>query len=172
MTALSILKAQYHHIIYCLIIIGIASFAYHLFTRPPAEIIKTLTKVVTQIQTVEKVVTKDKIVYVDRTIVTKKADGDVVTETDHEHDITEVHKDVASQATTQAKTTSTETEKFLSRYSLEAFLPFPSLSNFGSPNPLDTQVVVGVRVFDTPIFLEAGSNARLNQAIVGLRIEF
>lgn len=172
MTITSFLSTQKTHIIYGGIILVVASIAYHFFKKDPEVITKVLTKVVTQVQTVEKVVTKDKIVYVTRTITTHKKDGDVIVEVDHEKDDTEVHKNVASTTKTQSTVTEKTVESFMKSYSIEAMFPVNPLNSTSLPDPLATQVQFGVRLFGTPVWAEIGTNGHLNTVLVGLRVEF
>ena len=145
--------------------------AYHFFKKDPAKIITTLTKVETKIQQVEKVVTKDRIVYVDRVIVTKKANGDVITETDHINDKTTLHADTNSSTKTQSTVTKQTVETFMKNYSLEAMFPMP-IATIGLPNIMDTQLSFGMRIFSFPLFAVIGTTPRLNTLLVGVRVEF
>jgi hypothetical protein len=161
---MSTLVEQKTHILYGVIIVVIASVAYHLISAKPKEIIKT------QIETkvVNNDVVKTQTVFVDRVITTKKTNGDIITEVDHSH-ITDEFIDKTSSKDTISKT---EVIKFLSSYSIDVMYPL-TLKDITNPilNPLDTQLLLGVRVFDFPVFVTAGTNLHLNQVIVGLRIE-
>jgi len=166
MTILTTIANQKLHIIYGIIIILVGSLAYHFFKKDPAIITKTLTKVITKVQTVEKVVTKDKVVYVTRTITTHKKDGDVVVEVDHEKDTSQVHADTKSKDITKSTVTQKTVETFLKNYSIEAFFPTNSFT------PTGGTYMMGMRVFTLPVFVEVGTTGHFNQALVGLRLEF
>lgn len=176
MPIITTLINQKTHIIYGVIIVLIASLAYHFFKKDPEKIITTVTKTDVKIQTVEKIVTKDRIVYRDRHIVTvtTKANGDIITRTEDnkEHSITKT-KDKA-RTTIKEKQTETKqvVETFMKNYSIEVM--FPILNNSFAPNtnPLDTQVSFGTRIFSTPLWLVAGSTFHFNQFFIGVRYEF
>lgn len=172
MTLATTILSQKTHIIYGIIIVLIASVAYHFFKKDPEIITKTLTKVQTKIQTVTKVVTKDKIVYVDRTITTHKVNGDTIVEVDHEHSDTATKADIDTKTKTQTTVISKTTESFMKNYSIEAMFPIYNDSFSFNTNPLDTQISFGVRVFSLPVFAVVGTNFHFNQALVGLRMEF
>ncbi len=162
---------QKTHIIYGIVIVLIASVAYHFFKKDPEKIVTTLTKVETKIQQVEKIVTKDRIVYKDRTITTHKKNGDVIVEVDHEHSDTKVASNTQSKTQSQTVVQKTVVESFMKNYSIEAMFPI-SIKDIGYPNPMDTQVSVGMRVFSLPVFAVVGTTPKLNSVLVGLRLEF
>ena len=172
---MSMILANKTHIIYGVLIILIGSIAYHFFKKDPEKITTTPTKVVTQLQTVEKVVTKDKVVYVDRVIVTTdhKKNGDVIVtkEVDHQHSDTQLAAKTDSQTHTQSTEQKQVVESFMKNYSVEGLFPVNPFNPL-LPNPLDTQVNFGMRVFDLPVFAVVGTNGHLNQLMVGLRVEF
>jgi len=153
MTIQTTLLEQKTHIIYGVIIVLIGSVAYHFFKKDPEIITKTLTKIQT--------VTQDKVVYVDRVIITKKKNGDVIREVDHQHSDTKT-KDVAT-------TTQKEVQSFMKNYSIEFMFPpqIPTLSGL-----YQSQVSVGMRIFSTPLWVVAGINGQFNAPMVGIRWEF
>lgn len=163
---------QKTHIIYGVIIILIASVAYHFFKKDPEKIVTTLTKIVTQVKTVEQIVTKDKIVYVDRTITTHKKDGDIIVEVDHEHDAIVTHSDTKSTQKVIESVTKQTVTTFMKNYSLEVMFPIYNNSFALNTNPLDTQLSVGTRIFSSPLWLVVGTNFHFNQLLIGARTEF
>ena len=160
MTILTTIYNQKTHIIWGLVVVAIASVAYHFFKKDPV----TLTK--TQVQTVEKVVSKDRIVYVDRTTTTHKKNGDVIVTVEHVNDSTKLDSKTNSQLSQKI------VESFMKNYSISVMFPVLNNSLNVNSNPVDTRFMLGVRVFSSPIFLEAGSNVRLNELTLGLRLEF
>lgn len=168
---LQALQAQKVHIIYGVIILVIGSLAYHFFKKDPEKIVTTLTKTETKIQTVDRLVNKDRIVYVDRTITTHKSNGDVVVEVDKEHDDTKTSSDTKTKSQDTILVSKTTMESFMKNYSVETLFPMNPF-NPSFPNPLDTQLTVGMRIFSTPLWMVAGTTGRLNTALIGLRLEF
>ena len=170
---LTILREQKTHIIYGVVIVLLASVAYHFLVRKPTEIIKT--KVETRIETkvINRDVLKTRIVYIDKVIQTKKTNGDVVTETDHtlsEYNVTD-----KSKSTDTIKDTISQKEviKFMNNYSVDVMYPITVQNIYSSAfNPLNLQVMGGMRIFDFPLFVTAGSDGHFNKILVGLRLEF
>lgn len=160
-------------LIYGVIILILGGLVYYEYRKPPAIVTQTLTKVVNQVQTVEKVVTKDRIVYVDRKIVTHKKDGDVVVETDHEHSAT----DTSVAQDTQTHTTTTLHEQTvtgtLAHYSVEyMFSPIKDATLDPHPNLGNSVVGAGVRILDTPIWAVGQIQDSGKTYSVGLRYEW
>lgn len=79
---------------------------------------------------------------------------------------------------TDNKTSDTKTQTIivnaLSRYSVEMIMPLSIVpgSTFLLPDYSQTQVLVGRRILDFPVFVELGTNGHFNQVLVGLRFEF
>lgn len=169
MSIVSILTNNKTHIIYGVLILVLVSICYNFFRQKPKEIIKTLTETKIEKQIVNRDVVKTQTVYVDRVIETKKANGDVITETQH------VRKDSDTKDKTKIKDSQemviskTEVIKFLSSYTIDVMYPVTFDPVF---NPLDLQIMGGVRVFSLPVFITFGTNGHLNQFLVGARIEF
>ena len=166
------LNAQKTHIIYIIIILGVASVAYHFFNKPPEKVTQVVTKTVTKTQVITKVVTKDRLVYVDKTITTKKANGDVITETDHEHSDTKTDTDLKQTKALTSNSTSTTITSYQKPYSLGVLVPFNPLSPASVPNLLDSQVDFGVRILDSDWFAVVSTDPKFNKIMVGLRVEF
>ncbi len=164
MTILEKINNQKTHIIYGVALLLVSSVAYHFFKKEPGVITKTLTKVETKIQTV----TKDRIVYVDRTIVTKEKNGTVITEVDHEHSDTTTHKDTKTVTAVTEKTV----ETFLKNYSIEALYPISYNSGLGVFDYSKVQLTVGTRIFSSPLWIVGGTTGQLNTVLVGLRYEW
>lgn len=161
------------HLIYCCIVAILALLIVHFFNKPPAVITKTLTKVETQIKTVEKVVTRDRIVYRDRRIVTRKKDGDVITEIIHEHSTMNTVAATDSVTQTQSKVQSTTTETSLSRYSLGiSFKPIHNKSLETKPTLDNSSIELGIRVLSLPIFATAGIEDSGKSFSIGVRYEW
>lgn len=175
MSILTTLLNQKTHIIYAVIIVIIASVGYHFFKKDPVKIVTTVTKVETKVQTVQKIVNKDRIVYVNRTIKTidKKANGEIVTtiETDKGHSDTKTNSNTSSRTQTDTTITAKTVETFMKNYTVDALFPINPF-NPALPNPLDTQVLLGVRIFDLPAYMVVGTTVRLNTALIGIRLEF
>lgn len=133
------------HIIYCVLLGGVGLIAIHFFYKPPAVVTKTLTKVEHQVQTI----TKDRIVYKDRYIVDKKKNGDVITETIHEHSATST--DTATKTDTKTTEQTVSKDPF-TKYSLGySFSPIYQGNIDPKPNIQNSRIEVGYRLWDTPI---------------------
>ena len=59
----------------------------------------------------------------------------------------------------------------MKNYTVDALFPINPF-NPALPNPLDTQVLLGVRIFDLPAYMVVGTTVRLNTALIGIRLEF
>lgn len=172
MSIITTIVNQKSHIIYGVIILIVASVAYHFFKKDPEKIVTTLTKTVTQVQTVDKIVNKDRIVYVDKTITTRKKNGDVIVEVDHANSDTKTDTTVQSKTETQTMVSKTTVQTFMKNYSIEAMFPLDPLNPAALPNPLDTQISLGVRIFSLPAFAVIGTDGHFNKVLIGLRVEF
>lgn len=160
------------HIVYGIIIVFIASIAYHFFKKEPEKIIQTVDRVVTQVKTVEKVVTKDRIVYVDKKIVTHKKNGDIIVETDKEHSSTDTKANIVSNTDTKTKEKDTTITSYQKNYSIEVLEKMNPTNLLYTPNPLDSQINFGVRLFSSPVSLVIGTTGRINSLYLGLRYEW
>lgn len=164
MTLATMVSSNKTHIIYIAILIGVIGAAYTLLSRKPKEIIKTqkVTETVTKV-IVQKADVKTHIV-----TETKKSNGDVVTQTE----------DIVDNSTTKTQDkesltiTKTEVQKFLSSYTISAMYPL-STKDIANPvfNPLNLQIVGGIRVFSLPIFFNVGANVKLNTVLLGVTLE-
>lgn len=168
---LQTLNSQRTHIIYGAIILMIGSLAYHFFKKDPEKIVTTLTKTETKIQTVDRIVNKDRIVYIDRTITTHKANGDVVVEVDKEHADTKTNSDTKIKIQDTTLVSKTSVESFMKNYSVETLFPVNPI-NPRLPNPLDIQGSFGMRLFSTPLWGMVGTTGHFNTALLGLRYEY
>jgi len=155
---------QKTHIIYVIVLLVVAGVGYNLLSRKPKEIIKTETKIVE----VAKDVVKVEKVFVDKIIVTKKRNGDVITETDKSR----IEEQTVDKSHSVATVTKTEVVKFMSRYSIDVMYPL-GIENILNPSldPRNIQVMAGVRVFSLPVFVTAGTDGHFNKIILGVRVE-
>lgn len=165
MSIITFLKEQKTHLIYIAVIFLILAVGYNLVSSKPKEIITT------QIQTklVDRNIVKTKTQYIDRIIVKKDVNGTITTTTEKERD-----RDTSvDKSKLQTKNISKTEIINVSHYTLGVLYPL-SFTNFTVPvfNPLDLQVIGGMRVFNSPILLNLGTNIRLNQAFIGLTVEF
>lgn len=161
------IQEQKTHIIYGVIMIGLAAVGYNLLSSKPKEVVKT----VVETKIVNRDVVKTQVKYVDRVIVKTEKDGTTTTTT--EHVVTD--GSISDKSKSQQKFVSQTTIKYLSRYSLEIQYPitvsFTGL-NLPSFDPKNLRVIGGIRVFETPIFLTLGTDIGLNSALIGVRYEF
>jgi hypothetical protein len=167
MFILDFIKSQKTHIIYILIIVGMAIAGSFFFFSGKAETIRTITKT----NTVDRNIVKTKTQYIDRVIVKKETDGSTTTTTEHisSGGSTTDKSKSASSFSDMTKTT------YLSRYSLGVNYPMPlSFTNFqpGGFNVKSLQIEGGVRLFNSPIFVTLGTNVGLDTVLVGFRVEF
>jgi CRISPR/Cas system endoribonuclease Cas6 (RAMP superfamily) len=161
------------HIVYGAIIVALTLGVVHYFNKPPEQLIKTLTKVVTQVQTVEKVVTKDRIVYVDRKIVTKKKNGDVITETEHEHSATATQAATDTQTQTKSVTQEEMMTQFYKKYSIDySYKPIYNGSLDLHPNLQNSVLGFGYRVGDSPISVITSISDGGKSISTGVRVDF
>lgn len=169
---LTFLKNQKTHVFYVFLILALFGIGSWLFKTHPREIIKT----VTQTKVVNRDVVKVQKQYIDRVIVDKKKDGDVVTTTEHVS-----NDDTTTDKSKIATTFISKTDiKYLSRYTLGTYYTIPlhltSFSNmnpFASPfDPQNLTLMGGIRIFNSPIFFNLGTNGLFNQILVGFTIEF
>jgi len=188
MTILSWLNTNKAHIIYGVIIVGLASIGYHFFKKEPVTVTKTqvVTKVVTQVVTkvvtqvvVKKVLVHDNIIK-NRRIVTRKPDGTVTTEIDssvNKSVIADTNKtvDKTKNITTSQTIDQTSTKvvtSYAPNYLLSVFEPIPTHDilhpNFDAKN---TQIILGTRVLDTPLFFDVGTNFGANSVLLGFTLE-
>lgn len=173
MTILSILNSQKTHIIYCAIIVVVAGGAFYLFKTHPKEVIKTQT--VTQIVTKTVVQTKvvhDNIVTV-KHIFTTKPDGTKIVEvvSTKNTSVLDVSKAIAKSDT--LVNTKTTDIKYQSNYSLQLLQPFTYHELFtGTPDPRNMEIIGGVRLFGSPVFLNVGTTPLFDKVFIGATIEF
>lgn len=165
---LDFLKKYQIHFWYIFAIIGLFAIGYNLFVSHPKEIVKT----VTMTQYVDRNIVKTQKQVVDRTIVKKDSDGSVTTTTEH---ITDSDKST-DKSKIDTKFISKTDVSYLSRYTLGAFypIPIPSLTSMNMPvfKPTNLIVMGGVRIFNSPIFFNLGTNVGLNSILVGITVEF
>jgi len=164
----TIIKNNYHHIIYGIIIIALAGGVYHFFKKEPEKIIQTVTKVVTQVKTVDK----DRIVYVDRTITTTKPDGEKIVEVDHEHSNTDTKADIKSITDTHSVSQSTTVTSFQKNYSIETLFQIDPLNPTKMPDPRNNLFEFGYRLFGSDLWGVVGTTGRLDKLYLGLRYDF
>jgi len=155
---------QKTHIIYIILIVICLGVGYNLLSRKPKEIIKTLVETKVVIKEVEK----EKKIFVDRVTTIKKINGDVITIKDNSRKEERILAKT-SEAVTISKT---EVIKFLSSYSVDVMFPINPLQITSAPNLLDTQVSVGIRLFDLPLFTVVGVDLHFNKVLIGARLEF
>lgn len=161
------------HLVYGVIIIGLILGIVHYFNKPPEQLIKTLTKVVTQVQTVEKIVTKDRIVYVDRKIVTKKKNGDIITETDHEHAATVTQAATDTQTQTKSQTTEEMQTAFMKKYSIDySYKPLYNGTWDPHPNLQNSVFGFGYRLGDSSISAITSISDGGKSISTGIRYDF
>lgn len=155
---------QKTHIIYGILLVVLGSIAFHLFSSKPKEIIKTEIKT----KIVYRDVIKEKKVYVDKTTTIKKKNGDVVTIVDNSTSENIVYDKTKSEDTVSKS----EVQRFMSSYTIDLMYPIINQSLSINKNPLDLQIIGGIRIFSLPVFLTAGSNLQFNQVLIGTRVEF
>jgi len=152
------------HLIYLGVLLIVVGVGFTFFKSKPKEKIVT----VTETKIVYRDVIKEKKVFVDRTIVTRKADGDVITETirDRSNITAETKTQVSSVASTKT------VEKFMSSYSIDALYSIPR-DSITSPsfNYKNVEINVGIRVFNLPVFALIGTEGTFNNLKLGLRVE-
>lgn len=143
------------HIVY-LVIIGILVACIEHQHRE-------VVRVVTQTKTIDHTVVQNKIQYVDRTITTKKKDGDVIVMTEH----TSSEDSLASQSQTKEDIFSKSIQSSAPNYMVSAYSPV----TLAPLDPLNLQIVGGIRLASTPIFLNVGTNPRFNNITIGVTLE-
>jgi len=168
-----VLRNKYHITYVTVLVTTLLGTLYHIITKSPNVITKTVVKSVDKIQVVDKIVTKDKIVYVDRVVVTNKPDGTTVTEYSKEHSILNTNSDLHIITDLQAKVYEQTTESYLSNYSIDVMFNVPkdNWKDF-KPSWQNTEIVVGQRVFSSPLFVTIGTDTKLTKVLVGIRLEF
>ncbi len=173
MTILTFLSAQKTHIIYGLVIVGLLGVSYRLFVRKPETIVQTKveTKVVTIVQT--KLVKVHDNIVTHKKIVTTKKDGTKIVETD-----SSVNKSVSdtSQKVSKSDTLSLTQQTVTSyapNYTLSVLYPIPLTGVFSptSYTAQNTEVILGKRLWGSPIFVNVGTNFGLNTVLAGVTLE-
>lgn len=164
MSVLDTLKEQKVHIFYLVTIFIICGVGYTLFSHKPSEVIQTVSKVK---DVAKNIVTKDhKVIH--KTIVQKNVDGSSITTTESIED----GKIISDKSKIDTTFTSKTDTKYLSKYTLGAFYTLPKdLRTLGTFQPYNFTLVGGIRLFDSPMFFNIGTNMTLNLFTIGVTLE-
>jgi hypothetical protein len=172
MSLVDTLQTNKTHIIYGIGLILLGSVAYHFFKKDPVKVVTVETKVVTQEKIVNKIVYVDRKIAVDKTITTHKANGDTVIEVNKSHiDIVSKSDTKSTEKIAETNTKSTEVT-FMKNYTIDVLFPINPLQPTAVPNPLDTQLLIGMRIFSFPVFVVSGTDFHFNKVLIGARLEF
>lgn len=147
-------------------------FLSFLVNRKPKEIIKTETKVVTQVVTkVEVQTVHDNIETITQRTI-DKPDGTKITEFETKKDLSVSNIDSKTESKLQETFTKTEIIKYSSSYILGVSYTTPiSLQPKFNTNFENFNILAGVRVFSLPVFATTTISLDFKQASVGLMIE-
>ena len=169
---------------------SILSFAGGLavmhFGRGPeiVEKVRVETVVETKTEIQEKIVeiVVEKIVYKDKRVSTKSVktlpDGTKIVKVKHS---TTESKEVSSEQSkeesvqvSQEVSSGTSSEKYTARATINRYSLGVSttVSNLKTQDWIQTDVTVGVRLGDLPLWLETGTNIGFDKWILGVRVEF